>query len=474
MDTISALWYTMTTGSVYQRIQSGDLIFGMFFISLIWIFIYEKDKDKKFMLGVYSLVFAGIYYFPLTAYIILRIAIDRDSFFRMFWLLPIMIVIPYVLTRLEEKVVKRFRIWFLISVTVFLVFRGETAYSLMIRSENVYSLPNIVIEVVERINEDVEELDMEAIQVLFPEEFLPFVRQYDASILVPIGGPPRLFSNFLDRANENIQDLYMAMRVLDRAGGDVVFFTFLKEEEINYLVLWKYHALIDFLYGGIEVVDTIGEYVIFRINDFSQECAVFQGIDYRSVFDYFYYIENYDDVIASVGIGHQEVLEHFVTIGIPEGRRGNRTFDVSIYMSNYPELYCELGEEYILWFEHFMEYGDEQQKIANRLFPILDEINYDNVFRYSYFMSRYPELAERFETPDDALEFFVSEGMDLGLQGSPFFDVHFFKENRDDLYALFGDDLRQYYMHFVIFGDLEHERSRAFRQPREIHGFFNR
>ena len=472
MDTISALWYTMTTGSVYQRIQSGDLIFGMFFVSLIWIFIYEKNKDKKFVLGIYSLVFAGIYYFPLAAYIILRIAIERDSFFRMFWLLPIMIVIPYVLTRLEEKVVKRFKIWFLISVTFFLIFRGETAYSIMSRSENLYSLPHIVVEVVDRINMDIEESSLESVQVIFPEEFLPFARQYDASIITPIGGPPRLFPTFLNRANENIQSIYQTMRVLDKQSGEIAFVRFLKEENVNYLVLWRYHGIIDFFYGGIEKVDTVGEYAIFRIHDFSERDNVFDGIDYESVFDYFFYIENYDDVVYSVGTGHCEVLEHFVTVGITEGRRGNRTFDVQIYMENYPEMYTCFGGDYSLWFKHFIRYGEEEQKIANRRLPILDGVNYDNVFRYDYFIYRYPELSYRFENPEDALRFFVSEGMDLGLQGSPFFDVFFFKENRNDLYDLFGDDLRQYYLHFIMRGHCENERRVAFERPVERYGFF--
>ena len=463
METITALWHTMTTGNVYQRIQSGDLILGMFFISIVSIFIYEEDRDKRYMLGVYSLIFAGIYYFPLSAYVILRIAIEGDSFFRMFWLLPIMIVIPYTLTKLESKLVKKYKILFLVGCTVFLVLRGETAYSVMLRSENIYSLPNSVVEVVDTINEHIVENDIEVENMIFPVEFLPFVRQYDASIIMPIGGPNRLLSRFLDRANDNIQAIYEVMENLDNSGG-TPFVTYLKKEEISYFVLWEYHSAIDFLYGGIRKIGTVEGYAIFHIYDFSMPPTFFQGVNYSSVFDYHYYIMRYDDVVDSIGLGYFQVLEHFVTVGMKEGRRGNRGFDVHIYMENYPQMYEYFGGYYELWFHHYIEYGFDEEKIANRILPILDDINYDSVFRFEYFLNRYPELTYGLETNEEVLRFFIEEGMELGLQGSPFFDVQFYKERRTDLYELYSDDLRQYFTHFMRYNN-RMEREHAFDRP---------
>ena len=52
--------------------------------------------------------------------------------------------------------------------------------------------------------------------------------------------------------------------------------------------------------------------------------------------------------------------QHFLKVGIPEGRMGSAEFDVIFYMKDNKELYEEYGEDYASYYVHYETEGREE------------------------------------------------------------------------------------------------------------------
>lgn len=450
-------WEAMTIYT-FNRISGGELFFGVFFVTLLVIFIYEKDQKIKNIFGLYSVIFTAIYLFPLTSYFLLRAAVDVSSYYRMFWLLPAFLVIPYVFVKWESEItLKRNKRFFIIGVLIFFIFRSETSYSRIEISENPYGISSAVIEIIEIINADAEALGLDVKPAIVTTQIHSFVRQYDASVVMPIGGASWAVVSDLERTNANVQEIFRIIR--NNLDDGISLSRLIKEEEFNYLVIWRDHPALERIGGGFVEIGEVLKFSIWRVDDFEIKCTIFQGVDYSLVFDYHYYINRYLDVIIEVGDSPEDVLEHFVTVGMQEGRRGNRAFNLEYYFANYEDLEQVFADiPNCAAYYHYMESGHAEGKVASRRFPIYDGENYDMIFNYEFFVREHPELAKNFVDQQAALEFFIHEGLDMGIQGSSKFDVFFYKERYKDVYLVFGDDLRSYYVHFLTWGIEEQRR----------------
>ena len=59
--------------------------------------------------------------------------------------------------------------------------------------------------------------------------------------------------------------------------------------------------------------------------------TVYNGINYASVYDYNYYVNNNVDVKKAYGDDENAVLAHFVNYGMKEGRQAKSTFNANSY-----------------------------------------------------------------------------------------------------------------------------------------------
>ena len=79
--------------------------------------------------------------------------------------------------------------------------------------------------------------------------------------------------------------------------------------------------------------------------------------DYSLVFDSEYYAKAYPDVVSNYGSDKESLLNHFITFGMSEGRRGNESFDVHSYRGRYAELNSLYGDNYKAYYMHYMLEG---------------------------------------------------------------------------------------------------------------------
>lgn len=78
--------------------------------------------------------------------------------------------------------------------------------------------------------------------------------------------------------------------------------------------------------------------------------------DYSAIFDAAYYSSHYADV-AVYGNDEGKLLNHFVTVGVAEGRQGCEEFNVQAYMNRYPDLQKVYGNNYKMYYLHYMMAG---------------------------------------------------------------------------------------------------------------------
>lgn len=213
-------------------------------------------------------------------------------------------------------------------------------------------------------------------------------------------------------------------------------------------------------------------------NDAStRPAAVYNGVDYASVFDAEYYLNKYSDLKAAFGNDSEAALKHFVVYGIKEGRQGCAEFNIDVYQSNYADLKKAFGDDNSAYVSHYLEYGLKEGRNARDLIENNDDDKNDNntddkdnskpevsdeekkysaVYDYTYYKNAYADLRAAFG--DDSakyFEHFLQCGMAEGRQASADFDVKIYKENYADLRKAFGNNNVLYYNHYIEHGKAE-------------------
>lgn len=165
----------------YSQFIGGGMYFALFLIAMLYIFLKEKDKKKKIL----------FVYFPILVFLVIinpifvklaSIVFSVNTYCRLFWLLPLGIVIAYagVLAVNEgEKNLEKIAIF--ISLIVIIALSGKFYFDTpgtFTEYGNLYKIPDESILVAQLIGIDEEENK----KALVPQELVPYIRQIDATI----------------------------------------------------------------------------------------------------------------------------------------------------------------------------------------------------------------------------------------------------------------------------------------------------
>lgn len=186
------------------------------------------------------------------------------------------------------------------------------------------------------------------------------------------------------------------------------------------------------------------------------------GVDYRAVYNYQYYMSKYSDVKKAYDGDDIAALQHFVLFGMNEGRQGNAEFNVKYYKNRYGDLRMAYKKDSKSYYLHYMCFGVNEGRdgetpceLVNYV-TCLNGVDYSAVYNYTYYLNKYDDLKNAFEGDDvSALQHFVLFGMKEGRQASDNFNVTEYKNRYADLRNAFGADLRNYYFHYINYGKNE-------------------
>lgn len=140
-------------------------------------------------------------------------------------------------------------------------------------------------------------------------------------------------------------------------------------------------------------------YNVNALNNHYWKYGIYEGRKMSYVFNVFYYYANYKDLQATTFPKFSDLYTHFFTVGIKEGRAGTDEFNVSYYKENNEDLKCMSNKEAV---RHFVNYG-------------------------------------------------INEGRPTSVN----FDVNAYKNKYEDLRNAFGNDIKKYYKHYIMFGKNE-------------------
>ena len=158
-------------------------------ISSIYLIVKESDVKKKIIFGLMPFVVVAGFLFPITKKLYVKVARleSANTYYRILWIIPMYVTIAYAFTKcianIKSSVIKRIVVGIaavVIAITGSCVYANEHVYM----AENIYHLPQNVIDICDRIKPTEDE---GTVRAAFPPELVYFVRQYDPNILMTYG-----------------------------------------------------------------------------------------------------------------------------------------------------------------------------------------------------------------------------------------------------------------------------------------------
>ena len=197
----------------------------LFLIALIFLWITERDKRIKTVLVYFVTAITVVFCCPLYAWIGMKV--DAEIYYRVFWSIPVGILVCYSAVRAISYFKKRISRVLVCILTVLVICMNGKFYftnTLHFKAVNAYHMPQVVIDVADA-------LKMEKYKPIaaIPAELLPFIRQYSADIFTPYG------RNIVETQWNFSNALYDAMEAEEYDAQEIARCA--REEHCTYVVL---------------------------------------------------------------------------------------------------------------------------------------------------------------------------------------------------------------------------------------------
>ena len=197
----------------------------LFLVALIFLRITERDKRIKTVLVYFVTAITVVFCCPLYAWIGMKV--DAEIYYRVFWSIPIGILVCYSAVRAISHFKKRISRVLVCILTVLVICMNGKFYftnTLHFKAVNAYHMPQVVIDVADA-------LKMEKYKPIaaIPTELLPFIRQYSADIFTPYG------RNIVETQWNFSNALYDAMEAEEYDAQEIARCA--REEHCTYVVL---------------------------------------------------------------------------------------------------------------------------------------------------------------------------------------------------------------------------------------------
>lgn len=197
----------------------------LFLVALIFLWITERDKRIKTVLVYFVTAITVVFCCPLYAWIGMKV--DAEIYYRVFWSIPIGILVCYSAVRAVSHFKKRISRVLVCILTVLVICMNGKFYftnTLHFKAVNAYHMPQVVIDVADA-------LKMEKYKPIaaIPAELLPFIRQYSADIFTPYG------RNIVETQWNFSNALYDAMEAEEYDAQEIARCA--REEHCTYVVL---------------------------------------------------------------------------------------------------------------------------------------------------------------------------------------------------------------------------------------------
>lgn len=253
---------------VYSYFNDEDYVFfSLFLLSIVYIFITEKNKKVKDFFVFYSIFILAIIWNPICIYVLNKF-INIGSMYRIYYMLPTCISIAYAITKLIENCkTTKTKLAALACTSILIVFFGNCIFNKFTTEKfsNFYKLPDETVAVAYLIAGDTETEEKKA---LVPygmssqiRQVCPEIKLYYSRI---VSNPKDENGNSLPHDTDDPSNYEPVQRL---NSGDVQYITNLcKKSNTNYIVFDKNIPLKDRPENfGFEIYAETEKHLIYRL-----------------------------------------------------------------------------------------------------------------------------------------------------------------------------------------------------------------
>ncbi|MBQ7792737.1 MAG: hypothetical protein IJ367_04540 [Clostridia bacterium] len=175
------MWNTVI--ELFQNYMGAGLIVTWFLVCMIYLFLKEEDKGRRILFLYVPVIMLLLFFNPIFMRVIYGF-IGSEIYYRILWLIPITVVIAYTVVSVYGKLQGKKAIVFLGVAAVLTITSGSCIYQnqFFYKAENIYHMPQAVVNICDQI-----EVEGREVMAVFPQELVPFVRQYSPVVCMPYG-----------------------------------------------------------------------------------------------------------------------------------------------------------------------------------------------------------------------------------------------------------------------------------------------
>lgn len=240
-------WFNIIT--VFERCKGDGYMWILFAIAVIYLLIKEKDMDKKVLLVIYPIIALFFIFCPFFFHVLEPFL--KDTYYRIFWILPMGIIIAYAFTDLIHTFSKKYVQFpiFVASIAI-IAMCGKFIYTEnnFSRVYNLYKIPDEAKWVIDIISED----ELKEKYALVPAEITPYVRQINSKIQLTYG--------------RDVTNMYATgIPAQLRAGDMKKLLPYCKQKGVTYIVTYNNVEVNEAMYKyGYHVLDQTYSYCVYK------------------------------------------------------------------------------------------------------------------------------------------------------------------------------------------------------------------
>lgn len=248
----------------YHRVSGGFPYMGLFFVSLLFLFIAYKDRRE---LWVYpNLLILLILFNPVLKTILNRYFLTGGTFgvsWRIWWIIPIPFLIALMFTKGLDYVKGKEKIFVTILICLTIVVSGRFIFNSdnFSRTQNAFQLPSEVIEVSRIIDEDLALREPDMQNVVAVRDVAWRIRLYNPEIRMYYGRHPNRRARNSEMISEIINSSIPDFQELN---------SLLEESKVTHLVIFRNQVYAQPEYQktpeklGYELIGITGHYRVYR------------------------------------------------------------------------------------------------------------------------------------------------------------------------------------------------------------------
>ena len=264
----------------------GTGFFAMYLIAVLIVLIKGTQKDRDIFLPQ-AVMLALTVYNPLTPLILDKIFDVSSEYYRLFWIAPVIILVPYTATLLvtQRKAGWENLVMALLIVVMF-VAGGNYVYAEGYdTAENIYKIPNELIEISQLIHED---CDTEYTKAFFEYEYNMEIRQFDPKMLLCVDREDYIYAVNYSYTQDMLadgtrpQNRLLALFVRNQKIEEDDLIASLEATATEYVVLTKGHPQAAFaVNAGLHQIAETATHIIYKYD--LEEPFEYELVDYKDV-----------------------------------------------------------------------------------------------------------------------------------------------------------------------------------------------